>query len=97
MLSAVRVCTGDGIQRGVIAARVAQTFVHRRIVFKDLCDDRLASRLCAGQRRMDEGDAEGAGSLDQQCDVDFASSRGRSVEWPTGVSGNNAGGIRATT
>ena len=87
MLSALRLSTEQGFQRGIFAAGTASPALHCRIIFKDVRDDRLARRLFAGKRRLDARDAESAGTFDQQHDFDRAGGGHRSVQRSAGFGG----------
>src|SRR5215471_17718127 len=97
MLPALCLSAGDGFQRCVLTSRIAPTTLHCRLFLKDLCHDRLAYRIRAGQSRLDESDAESAGAFDQQRHVNLASRSCGGAEWPAGIGGYDARRVRAAT
>ena len=57
---------GQVFSAASLPAGTARPSLHRRVVLKNICDDWLARRLRARASRMDSGNAEGAGPLDEQ-------------------------------
>src|SRR5690348_8783398 len=90
MLLAFRLSTRGRLQRGESARRTQIAFVYRRIVLEDLRHDGLARRLRARARRVDQGDAQSAGPLNLEHQLDRAMGRGRSAQWPKAISRRNA-------
>jgi len=69
---ALRLSAGPGFQRCEFAGGTARAFVHRGIVFEDLCDDWLAPWLCTRAGRLDQGHAQSSGPFNVKCKLNRA-------------------------
>src|SRR6266571_9455875 len=96
MLSAFRLCAGEGLQRGGAGTRFTTSLMHRRILFKNLRDDRMAHWLCPCRRRMDSSNVEGSGPFNEQSKFNCPGSRDRGFQWSAGFGGDDAGRVLTT-
>src|ERR671939_2113374 len=94
MLPALCLSARRSFQRSELTLVVEATPLHCRVVLQDLRDDGLAQGLFARARRMDTRDAQGAGPLDQQPNLNLASGGNRSFQGAAGLRRKDARRVR---